>query len=316
MARKKAMTRAEMISTLKSRGQKGALSKMTKPQLKALLEKTAPPGAESHEDKPKSEIALEPDEQGGGHYFRKNGETKSDGAHEHKSDPWPVSEASKPKKAKKAPAKRKKRDAVEDPDAELTPALVNKRLSDNRHPATGRKLRGHESGEKYRFILRNKSIDGRPVTLDQMEAHLENIDAEFKKEFPKPDNKDSGAVDERNVRKGKRGRKKPDRLGDKGPDAFSKEREEQDGEGMSYHAFMRKHLKQHGGDMAKAAAAYRQQKGSGIIDDLERDIGIGGKPRAPAAAAGSAGAPKPMGGPDDVYEITRVRGGVDAPAAY
>ena len=112
MARKKAMTRAEMISTLKSRGQKGALSKMTKPQLKALLEKTAPPGAESHEDKPKSEIALEPDEQGGGHYFRKNGETKSDGAHEHKNDPWPVSEASKPKKAKKAPAKRKKADAM------------------------------------------------------------------------------------------------------------------------------------------------------------------------------------------------------------
>ena len=51
MARKKAMTRAEMISTLKSRGQKGALSKMTKPQLKALLEKTAPPGTHSHEDK-------------------------------------------------------------------------------------------------------------------------------------------------------------------------------------------------------------------------------------------------------------------------
>eukprot|EP01044_Picomonas_judraskeda_P041925 COSAG03_NODE_21342_length_305_cov_1.242718_1_plen_80_part_01 len=48
----------------------------------------------------------------------------------------------------------------------------------NRHPATGRKLRGHESGEKYRFILRNKSIDGRAVTLDQMEKHLENIDAE------------------------------------------------------------------------------------------------------------------------------------------
>ena len=100
------------------------------------------------------------------------------------------------------------------------------------------------------------------------------------------------------MRKGKRGRKKPDRLGDRGPDAFSKEREdddEQDGKGMSYHAFMRKHLKQYGGNMAKAAAAYRQQKGGGIIDDLERDIGIGGKPRAPAAAAGSAGAPKPMG---------------------
>ena len=82
MARKKSMTRAEMISTLKSRGQKGELSKMTKPQLKALLDKTAPPGAQTHEDKPKSEIALEPDEQGGGHYFRKDGKTVSDGAHE------------------------------------------------------------------------------------------------------------------------------------------------------------------------------------------------------------------------------------------
>ena len=49
MARNKVMTRAEMISTLKSRGQKGALSKMTKPQLKALLERTAPPGAPSHD---------------------------------------------------------------------------------------------------------------------------------------------------------------------------------------------------------------------------------------------------------------------------
>ena len=43
MARPKKMTRAEIISMLKSRGQKGALSKMTKPQLRALLEKTAPP---------------------------------------------------------------------------------------------------------------------------------------------------------------------------------------------------------------------------------------------------------------------------------
>ena len=44
MARKKAMTRADMIALLKSRGTKGRLSKMTKPQLKAMLEKTAPPG--------------------------------------------------------------------------------------------------------------------------------------------------------------------------------------------------------------------------------------------------------------------------------
>ena len=62
-------------------------------------------------------------------------------------------------------------------------------------------------------------------------------------------------------------RKKPNRLGDRGPDAFANEKEdEQDGEGMGYHAFMRKHLKQHGGNMAKAAAAYREQKGKGSVE--------------------------------------------------
>eukprot|EP01043_Picozoa_sp_COSAG02_P110237 COSAG02_NODE_46348_length_349_cov_1.436000_1_plen_56_part_10 len=46
MARKKqkAMTRADMIALLKSRGTKGKLSKMTKSQLTALVTKTAPPG--------------------------------------------------------------------------------------------------------------------------------------------------------------------------------------------------------------------------------------------------------------------------------
>ena len=56
---------------------------------------------------------------------RRNGETKSDGSHEHKNNPWPVSEASKAKKIKKAPAKRKKLEPVEDPDADITVALVN-----------------------------------------------------------------------------------------------------------------------------------------------------------------------------------------------
>ena len=41
--RAKAMTRDTMISMLRTRGAKGRLSKMTKPQLKALVEKTAPP---------------------------------------------------------------------------------------------------------------------------------------------------------------------------------------------------------------------------------------------------------------------------------
>ena len=115
MARPKKMTRAEIISMLKSRGQKGALSKMTKPQLRALLEKTAPPGDGGH-DGPRSDLALEPDEQGGGHYFRKNGKTVSDGAHDHKKDPWPSDAApAKAKKAKAAKKSKKKVPDIEDP---------------------------------------------------------------------------------------------------------------------------------------------------------------------------------------------------------
>ena len=51
------------------------------------------------------------------------------------------------------------------------------------------------------------------------------------------------------------------------PDAFVEEREEEDGNqggeghGHSYRSFMKKHLKQYGGDMQKAASAYREQKG-------------------------------------------------------
>ena len=43
--RAKAMTRDTMISMLRTRGVKGRLSKMTKPQLRKLLDGTAPPGA-------------------------------------------------------------------------------------------------------------------------------------------------------------------------------------------------------------------------------------------------------------------------------
>ena len=53
---------------------------------------------------------MEPDEQGGGHYFRKNGKTVSDGAHEHKKDPWPSDAA--PAKAKKAKAAKKSKKKV------------------------------------------------------------------------------------------------------------------------------------------------------------------------------------------------------------
>jgi len=92
MARAKALSRAEIISQLKTRGVKGALSKMTKPKLRALLESTAPGGDKAHahsDDKPKHHLELEEDEQHAGHYFRKGGKTVSDGPHDHKADPWP-----------------------------------------------------------------------------------------------------------------------------------------------------------------------------------------------------------------------------------
>ena len=75
MARKKAMTRADMIALLKSRGTKGRLSKMTKSQLTALLQKTAPP-SDTHsadEKPPKGDLELEQDDLGGGHFYRKDG---------------------------------------------------------------------------------------------------------------------------------------------------------------------------------------------------------------------------------------------------
>ena len=62
MARK-TMTRADMIALLKSRGQKGALSKMTKAKLQKLIHDTAPPDGEHHNsDRPSGELELEPDE--------------------------------------------------------------------------------------------------------------------------------------------------------------------------------------------------------------------------------------------------------------
>ena len=192
--------------------------------------------------------------------------------HEHKSDPWPVSEASK-KKSKKAPAKkasRKKLDPVEDPDAEITVALVNKRLNADRHPATARKISGVKA-ERLRWLLRGREFGTRPITEEDVEQRLDGIDKEYNsiKEWRKYKDLE-GEIDESNVVKGKRARKKPDRLGEKQPDAFAKEKEdEQDGEGMGYHAYMRKHLKQYGGNMAKAAAAYREQKGKGSDKNMD-----------------------------------------------
>ena len=56
---------------------------MRKHELQELLKKSAPGG----ETKEPTGITLEPDDQAGGHYFNKKGETKSDGAHEHRTDP-------------------------------------------------------------------------------------------------------------------------------------------------------------------------------------------------------------------------------------
>eukprot|EP01046_Picozoa_sp_COSAG06_P083632 COSAG06_NODE_30515_length_537_cov_1.883562_2_plen_113_part_01 len=108
------MTRDTMISMLRTRGVKGRLSKMTKPQLRKLLDGTAPPGApqgtDKNPDRPKGDLELEPDDQSGGHYYRVTGKTVSDGKHEHGVTTWHSdgrAALSSPKK--KAAAKKKKK---------------------------------------------------------------------------------------------------------------------------------------------------------------------------------------------------------------
>ena len=267
MARAKALSRAEIISQLKTRGVKGALSKMTKPKLRALLESTAPGGDKAHahsDDKPKHHLELEEDEQHAGHYFRKGGKTVSDGPHDHKADPWP---SNAPAKAAGKPKKRKKKkvDPIEDPDADLTVDLVNKRLNADRHPATGRKISGKKASEMQFILLGNRMtrlMANDSVNSVDIEERLDNIDKEHAREFPK-DKPPASGIDAANLLEHSRKRSKPDRMSDKQPDAFVAEREEaneQDGEGMSYHQYIKKNLKQHGGDMSKAAAAYKEQK--------------------------------------------------------
>ena len=118
-----AVTRSEIIATLKSRGVKGQLSKMRKHELQELLKRSAAPG----ESKEPTGISLEPDDQAGGHYFNKKGATKSDGKHGHRTDPWPVTEKEKP--APKPKKVKKKYNAVTDPNAKLTGKLVTQRLN-------------------------------------------------------------------------------------------------------------------------------------------------------------------------------------------
>ena len=48
-------------------------------------------------------------------------------------------------------SRRERWAAVEDPDAEITVALVNKRLNADRHPGTGRKISGVKA-ERMRWL--------------------------------------------------------------------------------------------------------------------------------------------------------------------
>jgi hypothetical protein len=277
MARTKSMTRADMIAALKSRGQKGKLSKMTKSQLTALLEKTAPPGDKpgADEKRPKGDLELEPDDQDGGHFYRKDGTTRSDGKHEHKKNPWPT-ENSKAAPAPKPKSRRKKLDPIEDPDADITVDLVNRRLNADRHPATGRKISGKKASEMQYILMGNsmtRIMDGDRVAKDDIEQRLDNIDKLHKQEFPSTKSKGAD-VDVANVidEHSKRTRSKPDRLSEQQPDAFADERDEEDGQqgkgtGHSYRSWMKQNLKQYGGNMSRAASAYKQ-RGAGRDDDL------------------------------------------------
>jgi hypothetical protein len=278
MARTKSMTRADMIAALKSRGQKGKLSKMTKSQLTALLEKTAPPGDKpgADEKRPKGDVELEPDDQDGGHFYRKDGTTRSDGKHEHEKNPWPTEKSKAPAPAPKPKARKKKLDPIEDPDADITVDLVNRRLNADRHPATGRKISGKKASEMQYILMGNsmtRIMDGDRVAKDDIEQRLENIDKLHKQEFPSTKSKGAD-VDVANVidEHSKRTRSKPDRLSEQQPDAFADERDEEDGQrgegaGHSYRSWMKQNLKQYGGNMSKAAAAYKQ-RGAGRDDDL------------------------------------------------
>ena len=261
-----AVTRSELISQLKSRGIRGKLSKMRKEELMDLVRKSAPPSTTPEP----TGISLEADDQAGGHYFNKKGQTRSDGAHAHAVDPWPIknpSAAAAPKKKpRKAPAKPK--DPLVDPDANITVALVNKRINAGLHPGTGRKLKGNESGERFRWLLRGGGANFGPdgVTKQDLDERLLNVDEEYRRMYPN-DKTDAGAVDEGNITEGPRTRQEPSRLPQ--PDAFVSERGEDqqagEGSGHTYRSWMGANLQQHGGDMRAAAAAYREQRGGHFV---------------------------------------------------
>ena len=76
---------------------------------------------------------------------------------------------------------------IEDPDADLTVDLVNRRLLADRHPATGRKISGKKATEMMFLLLDQKAtrlMDGDRVTRDDMEQRLDKIDETHHAEFP------------------------------------------------------------------------------------------------------------------------------------
>ena len=242
-------------------------------------------------DRPKGDLELEPDDQSGGHYYRVTGKTVSDGKHTHGVTTWHSdgrAALSSPKKKAAAKKKKKKVPDIEDPDAELSVDLVNRRLLADRHPATGRKISGKKADQMMWLLLDQKMarlMDGDRVTRDDMEERLDKIDETHRAEFPTDKPPPSG-VDPSNIlaENAKRGRQKPDRLADKQPDAFVAERTGQglEGAGMpaskhDYRSWMRGNLKQYGGNMRRAAEAYKQEQAGGhyarmdgTVNDAER----------------------------------------------
>ena len=187
-----------------------------------------------------------------------------------------VRENSKAAPAPKPKSRRKKLDPIEDPDADITVDLVNRRLNADRHPATVRKISGKKASEMQYILMGNsmtRIMDGDRVAKDDIEQRLDNIDKLHKQEFPSTKSKGTD-VDVANVidEHSKRTRSKPDRLSEQQPDAFADERDEEDGQqgkgtGHSYRSWMKQNLKQYGGNMSRAASAYKQ-RGAGRDDDL------------------------------------------------
>ena len=123
-----------------------------------------------------------------------SGPTRTFLDHEHKKNPWPT-ENSKAAPVPKPKSRRKKLDPIEDPDADITVDLVNRRLNADRHPATGRKISGKKASEMQYILMGNsmtRIMDGDRVAKDDIEQRLDNIDKLHKQEFPSTKSKGAG----------------------------------------------------------------------------------------------------------------------------